>query len=565
MSKMKLITTLIFSLIAFGFFGINKAQAATPVLNFSDLINGPASGLNDGLGEGTIITIWGNNIGSSQGSSTITIGGQPPAHIYYWKNADGNLPGGPSDLYTSHQMQEIAFSIPSSLTNGEHQIQVTANRKTSNTLPFTVRLGNIYHAMTSGSSSGDGSYGNPWGSFVQGGGVDGMVAGDVLYLHDDANDIVTSGMNSVSHKNGTEANQYGIVAYPNADCLIQAPDRALNFVSSSAHVLSKITFQAGQYDEPPPEDTDFLPETGNGGTGIGSRMTWGRIVGNKIQEIPGKCVAGRGGAIHPDNGGTTEDAISGLKVFGNYIYDWGCPQTPPKEHTTYFTIRNNGVSDVAPWEIGWNHLKDNKSMNGIHNYDEGDEPIWECGSPNGVVKIHDNYIINQRGPGIYLGNSSATTTCWDNGEFDVYNNVIIEAGKGTMHTSQNGLETAGVAFRGEGLASPIHFYNNKILASGDNDKGNAAAIYLPGSTNTQYIQLNISNNIVHDTRGGRYTLTNNSYTSGISGSDNTFYSTGGALNNTIDSRLTDSILNSEPQSVYFNTVSTPQLNSITIK
>ncbi len=40
--------------------------AADPVLYFTDLTSGPDTGIGDGLGSGTIVTVWGVNLGSSQ-------------------------------------------------------------------------------------------------------------------------------------------------------------------------------------------------------------------------------------------------------------------------------------------------------------------------------------------------------------------------------------------------------------------------------------------------------------------------------------------------------------------
>ncbi|VAW87147.1 hypothetical protein MNBD_GAMMA18-296, partial [hydrothermal vent metagenome] len=50
------------------------AFALVPVLHFSDINSGPKTGLNDGLGSGAIVTIWGNNLGDLQGDSKVYIG-----------------------------------------------------------------------------------------------------------------------------------------------------------------------------------------------------------------------------------------------------------------------------------------------------------------------------------------------------------------------------------------------------------------------------------------------------------------------------------------------------------
>ena len=67
-----------------------SAWAVPPHIAFLDLISGPATGNGDtSRGQtakvnGTIVTLWGTNLGSSQGSSTITAGGVAPSAIYYW-------------------------------------------------------------------------------------------------------------------------------------------------------------------------------------------------------------------------------------------------------------------------------------------------------------------------------------------------------------------------------------------------------------------------------------------------------------------------------------------------
>ena len=73
-----------------------------PVLNFQDIESGSATGNSDPYGNGAIVTIWGSNLGSSQGTSQVyfrdssgTI--RQAGHVYYWKNADGQLPGGPAN------------------------------------------------------------------------------------------------------------------------------------------------------------------------------------------------------------------------------------------------------------------------------------------------------------------------------------------------------------------------------------------------------------------------------------------------------------------------------------
>jgi hypothetical protein len=89
------------------------------------------------------------------------------ARTYYWKNADGALPGDGADLYESHRMQEIAVSIPTSEA-GIGSLYVIVNGIVSNTLPFTVRSGNIYFVHPSGSNTNNCSWSAPC-EFIDGG------------------------------------------------------------------------------------------------------------------------------------------------------------------------------------------------------------------------------------------------------------------------------------------------------------------------------------------------------------------------------------------------------------
>ena len=153
-----------------------KAFAGQPALNFSDIDSGPKIGNTDGAGgltssqHGAIVTVWGNYLGSSQGSSKIYVGGVEAAHVYYWKDADGTLPGGPADLKTYHRMQEIAFSVPAGASDGANMIRVNVGGVDSNTLPFTVRNGNIRFIKSGGSNSNEGTWSGPWGVLGAAGG-----------------------------------------------------------------------------------------------------------------------------------------------------------------------------------------------------------------------------------------------------------------------------------------------------------------------------------------------------------------------------------------------------------
>ena len=480
------------------------AISATPRLYFSDLTNGPSTGNTDGHGGGAIVTIWGSNLGSSQGTSTLTIGGQPPAHIYYWKNADGALPGGPADLYTHHKMQEIAFSIPSSLPNGDYEIQVIVNGASSNTLPFTVASGKVYFLSPSGDdTTGDGSWSKPWRTFnnvLSGGTSSKLSAGDVVYSVGvgSTSGIRVGGKGTLS---GAEGASISVSAYPGTSVSItgEGGDGAVvdNWWPSNNHNayvnFSKISVTAYGNDPDYPNGFRVIP--------------YGRIVG---VEITGPHVyGGYGGAIVGGNG-----VPQGGKYLGLYIHDYGydngwkynpnpnswtsppydgiagidctnCTSADRFQHLFYVSCRGDAGVHCEGYEIGWCNLVNNHILHGLHIYDMSPSSGWK-----GTISIHDNYTENLLGGAVDIATTSDSIAA-----VELYNNVIVN--------------TNGPAYRiFEAGTQGIKMYNNSVYNQTTSGTIPSDAVYF--------------NNIMFDTQGV-------TYFSGtpISHSNNLFYSSKG--------------------------------------
>ena len=134
-----------------------------PVLYFSDITSGPKTGNSDTSGgrsglDGAIVTIWGRNLGNVQGGSKVYANSVEAASYYSWGNATA-----PADLYTYHQMQMISFQVSHLAQNGLGSVYIVVNGRQSNSLPFTVRAGNLYFVKTTGQDdTGDGGWGSPW-------------------------------------------------------------------------------------------------------------------------------------------------------------------------------------------------------------------------------------------------------------------------------------------------------------------------------------------------------------------------------------------------------------------
>jgi hypothetical protein len=431
-----------------------NAFAALPVLNFSDIDSGPNTGNTDGLGSGAIVTIWGNNLGTSQGSSRVYVGGVEAAYIYYWKNADGTLPGGPADLKTYHRMQEIAFSVPSAAPSGATTIRVTVNGVDSNTLPFTVRSGNIRFIKSGGSNSNAGTWSSPWGVLGATGGqgvFDGtsvtLAAGDIVYsIGVGTTHGVSIGRNSPVI--GTLASPISLIAYPNSTVAIDYTsadggnvmgviDNWYPSNRNNRYVnFSKLKVTATQ-------PTGNTADVTNGiEANTGTRVVGLEITGPTVYGGYGGAVTSPGG-IHGSGGkyyglyihnyGTAYGSSTGVGDHTNtYVYNmddgtWtspsGCGYAPCSggaEKTSVdrfqhlFYISNRSGARVDAYEIAWCHLTENPILEGIHIYDMGAGD----GGWIGTLKVHHNAIKNQRGPAI-------EGSYPDNTPMQVYNNLII--------------------------------------------------------------------------------------------------------------------------------------------
>ena len=280
-------------------FWSTNGYTAGPWLAFTDLVSGPDIGVGDGLGSGAIVTMWGFALGSSQGNSFVEFCDVQSicrfGHVYYWKNADGQLPSGPANLYESHGMQEIAFSIPDSAT-GAGTLRVTVSGVASNELPFSVGNGSIFHVKSTGTDSNDGSFNSPWLTIDHG--EDFAGPGDLLYLHD-----LTEGSygtkevlrNSEGFKAGRD-NNMAYVSYPNTRSVLIGGIGFRVPNGTEGITMAKIVVQTSNCEID--GVTCAVGTSTSGSLGI-MPTDKGRVIANEITNIPGKCATGSAGALSP--------------------------------------------------------------------------------------------------------------------------------------------------------------------------------------------------------------------------------------------------------------------------
>lgn len=452
-------------------FFVAIVNAAEPRLNFTDIDSGPSTGLGDGLGSGSIVTLWGNNLGSQQGESKVMFRASngdvnEVAHVYYWKNADGSLPGGPADLYTSHRMQEIAVSIPSS-ANGVGELYVVVGGVESNKLDFTVRPGAFKFVAYGGDNKASCSFNDPCGWIngdirgnANGIGNQKLVKGDIVYSRgviepDYCGGGVCAGL-FLRSAMGTKDEPISIAAYPGTRPQIISSNRGVNPYASDYINISKFHISVGSKDPSTPPDPGS-----SAASDVHIQASKGRYVGNYMDEKQGTCFNGWSGSITA--GGAGGDSV---KIFGNHFYDLGCDNTSRFQHTLYLSVRNSNVSNVNAWDVGWNNLEDNKSLFGIHSYDETFS--GDCGQLVGTLSVHDNYIINQKGAGINIGTTDRggeKNYCWE-ADVEVFNNLLINVGLGPA--GEEKVTNAGAIRIGGDMGSQkVSVYNNTIYGYSD--------------------------------------------------------------------------------------------------
>ncbi|MBI5476099.1 MAG: T9SS type A sorting domain-containing protein [Ignavibacteriales bacterium] len=372
-------------------FGVAEASAqisnANPRLLFTDLESGPNTGGKDNLG--AFITLYGEGFGAQRGNSKVTIGGVEVAKYMSWGQ----------DNAFARTLDMIVVQPGPNVQSGN--IVVTVNGQSSNTLPFTVRSGNIYFVVQDASNASDsnpGTFDQPFKTLLRQSGQ--LAAGDIVYV-----------------KGGTF--NTADTRYPGWDCVLCLfPE---NDVTGTA--LAPIAW-AGYPGEPPilgaplpmrrgliiDETIDYYTIANMRFTAYGGMMELRgdghRIVGNYLYD----GIYSNSGAI-----GITGNSAH-YKIYGNRLRNNG--EQGNKMNGSGFYLQGFGTNEDI--DFGWNHIEDQR----------GSRSIQVFGHVNGDrinnVRIHDNLLIGSELNNIVLGGSDGNNEIL--GTVYVYNNILVGSG-----------------------------------------------------------------------------------------------------------------------------------------
>ena len=449
--------------------------ASDPVLFFSDLTSGPKSGNSDSSGgrsglDGAIVTIWGSNLGSTQGTSKVVVNGVEAASYYSWGNAIA-----PADLYTSHRMQRISFQVSQLAQDGLGAIYVMVNGKPSNSLPFTVRAGNIYFAKTTGNDdSGEGSWGNPWRTIPKA--ADSQTPGDIAYIGDGVDQTTETNYDAAVNlgSDGEPGRPKALVVYPGATSKVGNATLGKAFhVWNEAKGSYAVHWVVVGFSM----TTAEVGVTAQGGF---------RVVGNYVTAPHGD---GMDGALGGRNG-------NDITILGNELENVGSANCSKLYHAIYITgVRQDNTPRAlteSNREVGWNFIHDNQSNRAINIYSEQEYSAYIQEN-----RIHDNVIINQRGDGIMLG-------YYVTGDNWVYNNLIINAGLGPEWSDDASYHTGIRIGTGHEAVSQtnVYIYNNTLYGNGWSgavySEESGSLLFDPGALDRS-TTLYFSNNIIYST------------------------------------------------------------------
>ena len=371
-------------------------KAQSPTLYFTDLTSGPA---------GAIVTVYGANLSSSVTFNDV------------------------SATVIASSPQKVSFIVPNT-TSGPISIGE------SNSLPFTVRSGNIYYVAANGSDSQSGSQSAPWRDIPYA--FNTASCGDIIYIMDGVSQTGLDNYDaSLSVERVCDPTQpLALVGYPGATVTIGSatgPEYGIRNPDVGGDGFNGMVF------------ANLVVRGNNEGIKTVGNQYW-RIVGSDFS-----CPNGGG-----ESACVLVDNSSNIQFLGNSIHDTGAGGTK-YYHSFYATTNSNDI------EVGWNNIYNNQSCRGIQFYSTS-------GSPQYNLIVHDNIVTGQLCDGINFSTVDATQ-----GPIEAYNNLVYHVGLGGSSLGDPNM--ACIASLGLGASGgEALFFGNTLADCGSGGGSTAGAI-----------------------------------------------------------------------------------------
>jgi hypothetical protein len=455
----------------------HTSLAATPTLFFSDMTDGATYGWNGSSSQGAAVTVWGLNLGSSRGTSTLTVCGvtlNQDSQFAEW--------GATTNPTTARGEQRITFWLTSGMTAGAGTIQVN-NGSNSNPIPFNCRTPGSNHIYFASKLDGNDSYDGlapthgtgshgPWLTTTKI--RTALTAGDVAYLRGNGtgifNDLDSDPNNGshnsifnfegANHANGIANKSIVVASYPGEVAqlgTISSPYYVWRFTYDNGGwnywTFSKFNVRANNSNLTYWAQQDSVPQV----ISPSDHLRW---IGMDLctvapSQSTGAMLEFAGSQYSSGNQNGTAQNFS---IYGNYIHDAGTCDPNVINHYRNYGLYLDGYGNMTNFDIGWNEIAHNTDGRGIQVYchtaiDRIDQ-----------VRIHDNWIHDNGLTGIVAGGgdpgSGSNYQCV--GTEYVYNNIISNNGWAGSNDLKSGGYYAGLNAPGQntGSGGTYYIYNN---------------------------------------------------------------------------------------------------------
>ncbi len=414
-----------------------------PVLFFSDLTMAPKIGWENSTQKGAAVTIWGQNFGSQRGNNYVTCNGtklSSESDYAEWGIVDH-----------ARKIERITFWLNQACSDGDGEITVSVNGKTSNPLPFTIAPAAIYFiSVNDGNNSYNGKYATyqggsdgPWKDikvFNPANHPDHESMSYVVYVR--GGTYTTQDQNSclcyIYGPSGTATVRKAIIGYP-----AELPVLDLAAASRGAFRNAK-----GSEGGPTNYYTISKLKFINGTSPIDLWGEYNSFIGNYFAENTQKVWSG---VIMLNNAQHT-------KIYGNYFYHDGYDSY---KHIIYIKTHRSpaglGNGQCEYNEIAWNEFdswtadlnpEDQPSRGGAIFISTESYAVKD-GKRTNHIYIANNYFHDGDSEPIFTGDG-----CGD--EIYIYNNIFANIAPET----DRGLRFGGSA------PSTIYLYNNTFYYLG---------------------------------------------------------------------------------------------------